>query len=288
MDKVSYLLRMLTGFSLAHAAPLTVFLLMVPESACIPVPSEVTLLAAGFAVHTGRMSFAVAVAAATAGNLAGSLIAYWFGRLTTRWRLWGWAYAGLSRCDVLFARRGARAVFTARLMPLARTFVSLPAGHARIPIARFAAMTAIGCALWASGFVLAGTLLGAGWQGAGHALRVPLLLLGAGAGVLILLKGRQHKPLGGQTGDPLAGRHDPPERLLPAKHLQGLKERQADGAARHGDPDRSLHLAERQAELGPDRLEPLPQRVSVPGNIGVRLRRRLEDLGSRLLHRFVP
>jgi membrane protein DedA with SNARE-associated domain len=70
----------------------------------------------------------------------------------------------------------------------------LPAGHARIPIARFAAMTALGCAMWASGFVLAGMLLGAGWQGAGHALRIPLLLLGAGPGTLIVLKGRRRKP----------------------------------------------------------------------------------------------
>jgi membrane protein DedA with SNARE-associated domain len=51
---------MLTGFSLAQAAPLGVFLLMVPESACLPVPSEITLLAAGFAVHQGRMPFPAA------------------------------------------------------------------------------------------------------------------------------------------------------------------------------------------------------------------------------------
>lgn len=185
---------MLTGLSLAHAAPLTVFLLMVPESACIPVPSEVTLLAAGFAVHQGSMSFGAAVAAATAGNLTGSLFAYAVGRLTARWRLWGWAQAGLRRCDILFARRGTRAVFVARLMPLARTFVSLPAGHARIPVGSFATMTALGCAIWAAGFVLAGMLLGAGWQGADHALRIPLLLLGAGVAALILLKGRNRKP----------------------------------------------------------------------------------------------
>jgi len=190
---------MLTGFSLAHAAPLAVFLLMVPESACIPVPSEVTLLAAGFAVHQGHMAFGVAVAAATAGNVTGSLIAYAVGRLTARWRLWGWAQAGLRRCDTLFERHGARAVFTARLMPLARTFVSLPAGHARVPIARFAGMTTLGCAIWASVFVLAGTLLGASWQRADHALRLPLLLLGLAviaAGVLLKRRNRRSKESG--------------------------------------------------------------------------------------------
>src|SRR2546423_5274218 len=59
--------------------PLGVFLLMLPESACIPVPSEATLMCAGFAVRQGWMPFWVAVAAATAGNLAGSLIAYGVG-----------------------------------------------------------------------------------------------------------------------------------------------------------------------------------------------------------------
>jgi membrane protein DedA with SNARE-associated domain len=181
---------LLNEFSLAHAGLLGVFLLMVPESACLPVPSELTLLAAGFAVHHGQLTFAAVVTAATAGNLAGSLIAYALGRLTTRWRLWPWAQAGLARCGTLLARRGARAVFTARLMPLARTFVSLPAGHARIPIARFAVLTTLGCAIWASGFVLAGMLLGASWQDAGHALRIPLLLAGAATVGIVVLRAR--------------------------------------------------------------------------------------------------
>lgn len=185
---------MLTGISLADAGPLGVFLLMVPESACLPVPSEITLLAAGFAVHQGRMPLVAAIAAATAGNLAGSLIAYALGRLTSRWRLWAWARAGLARCDLLLARRGAHAVFTARLMPLARTFVSLPAGHARIPVGRFIMLTTFGCAIWASGFVLAGMLLGTGWQDATHVLRIPLLLVGAAAAGGLLLKTRNRKP----------------------------------------------------------------------------------------------
>jgi membrane protein DedA with SNARE-associated domain len=184
---------MLTGFSIADAGPLGVFLLMVPESACIPVPSEVTLLAAGFAVHQGHMSLVSAVAAATAGNLVGSLLAYALGRLSSRWRLWPWAQAGLQRCDTLLARHGARAVFTARLMPLARTFVSLPAGHARIPVGRFIALTIVGCAIWASGFVAAGMLLGASWQRASDVIRIPLVLLGAATAVGLLLRKRTRR-----------------------------------------------------------------------------------------------
>jgi membrane protein DedA with SNARE-associated domain len=184
---------MLTGFSIADVGPLGVFLLMVPESACLPVPSEITLLAAGFAVHQGRMNVVAAVAAATAGNLVGSLLAYAVGRLSSHWRLWSWAQAGLQRCDALLASHGALAVFTARLMPLARTFVSVPAGHARIPIARFIALTTLGCVIWASGFVAAGMLLGASWQHAGDALRIPLVLAGAATAAGLLLRKRRRK-----------------------------------------------------------------------------------------------
>ncbi|HEY1359506.1 MAG TPA: DedA family protein [Thermoleophilaceae bacterium] len=161
--------------------PLGVFLLMVPESACIPVPSEATLLAAGFAVHQGWMPFWLAVAAATAGNLVGSLIAYGVGRLSAR-RL-AWAEKGLARCDAIFERHGSPAVFLARLMPLARTFVSLPAGRSGIAPGAFVAMTALGCAIWAAAFVLLGLVLGSGWRELSGPLGDALLAVG----VLVLL-----------------------------------------------------------------------------------------------------
>jgi membrane protein DedA with SNARE-associated domain len=166
--------------------PLGVFLLMVPESACIPVPSEVTLLAAGFAVHQGWMSFWVAVGAATAGNLVGSLLGYQLGRMAAGRLSAGWAARGLRRCDAVFARHGDRAVFLARLMPLARTFVSLPAGHARVGLARFTVMTSLGCGLWAAGFVLLGALLGSGWNALAGRLDGPLLAIGI-VGVVVAL-----------------------------------------------------------------------------------------------------
>jgi membrane protein DedA with SNARE-associated domain len=141
-----------------------VLLLMVPESACIPVPSEVTLMAAGFGVDRGLFSFPAAVLAATAGNLIGSLIAYAIGRHSGLERLPGRAGAIVARCDAIFDRYGDGAVFIARLLPLARTFVSLPAGHARIPLARFAVLTVAGCAVWSAAFVLAGDLAGTAWH----------------------------------------------------------------------------------------------------------------------------
>ena len=144
--------------------PLGIFLLMVPESACIPVPSELTLMSAGFGVHQHWFSFPAAVAAATAGNLAGSLIAYWLGRQGVLAKLPGRGRGGLARCEQLFARRGDRTVFIARLLPLARSFVSLPAGHFGVSLWRFVLLTIAGCAIWSTAFVLAGSLAGSGWQ----------------------------------------------------------------------------------------------------------------------------
>ena len=167
---------------------LGVFLLMIPESACIPIPSELTLLFSGFAVHQGWMSFPLAVLAATAGNLVGSLLAYGLGasRLPHRVPI---ARGALEWWDALLERHGARAVFIARLLPLARTFVSLPAGSRRVPLAAFVALTTIGCALWAVAFVLTGDIAATAWATIDSIVGRALLLLGLAA-LAITLKRR--------------------------------------------------------------------------------------------------
>lgn len=141
---------------------LGVFLLMVPESACIPVPSEVTLLFSGFAVHQGWMSLPLAVVAATGGNLVGSLLAYALGATGLLARL-PFSRKVMGRWEGLIERHGTRSVFIARLLPLARTFISLPAGARRVPLIPFIVLTTLGCALWAAGFVLLGALAGTAW-----------------------------------------------------------------------------------------------------------------------------
>jgi len=167
---------MLTSL-IAQYGALGVFILMVPESACVPVLSEVTLLFSGFAVHRGWLSLPVAVAAATAGNLTGSLIAYGAGASGQLRRL-AFARGVLDRWAGLIERRGSAAVFFARLMPLARTFVSLPAGAQRIPLVPFIALTTAGCALWSLGFVIVGMLAGSTWGAVNSALGRVMLGLG--------------------------------------------------------------------------------------------------------------
>jgi len=142
---------------------LGVFLLMVPESACIPVPSEVTLLFSGFAVSQRWMSFWLTVLAATADNVVGSLIAYGIGATGLLARVPG-AHRLLARWERMIDDKGLRAVFVARLLPLARTFVSLPAGARRLPLGAFTGLTAAGCALWAAAFILIGLVSGSAWS----------------------------------------------------------------------------------------------------------------------------
>jgi membrane protein DedA with SNARE-associated domain len=165
---------------LAAAAP--VFLLMIPESAGILIPSEATLIGAGVAVHHGLLPLWIAVAAAAAGNLCGSLLAYWAGRAgLLRARIVKQSRV-VARCEALFDRHGSGAVFVGRLLPLARTFISFPAGHVRVPLGRFVLLTTVGSALWAAPFVAIGALIGAGAERVGGQLALPL----AEAGVVAL------------------------------------------------------------------------------------------------------
>jgi membrane protein DedA with SNARE-associated domain len=147
-----------------------VFALMVAESACIPIPSEATMLFAGFRVDAGQYSLFAAVAAGVAGNLVGSWIAYaagYYGRLDIldkHGRKLHIKPGQLERADRWFARWGAYAVFFARMLPIVRTFISLPAGVARMPFWRFTLLTAAGCVPWVLFLTLVGRSAGANWE----------------------------------------------------------------------------------------------------------------------------
>lgn len=149
-------------------------------------------MGAGFAVGQGWMPFWAAVLAASVGNLVGSLVAYGLGRAIggrDRPLPGGSVFAN---CDRLFARHGSRAVFVARLLPLARTFVSLPAGHSRMRLAPFVLMTSAGCAIWAAAFVALGVLAGASWVSLSNAIGKSLLVLaGVALAVALLARHRQ-------------------------------------------------------------------------------------------------
>jgi membrane protein DedA with SNARE-associated domain len=134
------------------------------------------------------MSLPLAVLGATAGNLVGSLLAYGLGASGLPRRI---PVAGrvLSRWEVLLDRHGTRAVFIARLLPLARTFVSLPAGARHVELGPFLVLTAAGCAVWAVVFVLLGVVAGTAWSTIDSVLG--RVLLGAGVAVIVVSLARR-------------------------------------------------------------------------------------------------
>lgn len=152
-----------------------VFLLMTLESACIPIPSEAIMLFAGFAVSKGELTLVGIVVAGVLGNLVGSLIGYgigYFGRvdLLERHRLFHVSAARLQQTEGWFERYGDATVFFSRMLPLVRTFVSVPAGVARMPLTRFAALTTLGSIPWVLGLALLGQGVGENWESWRHNL----------------------------------------------------------------------------------------------------------------------
>jgi membrane protein DedA with SNARE-associated domain len=131
-----------------------VFVLMLLESACIPIPSEATMLFAGFNVSNGDWSLAAITLAGVAGNLVGSWLAYglgYIGRvdlLEKHGRKLHVKKSHIDWADRWFQRHGDATVFFTRMLPIIRTFISLPAGVARMPFWRFTLLTAAGCIPW--------------------------------------------------------------------------------------------------------------------------------------------
>ena len=142
---------------------------MTLESACIPIPSEAIMLFAGFNVSEGNLTLFGVVAAGVLGNLAGSLIAYaagYYGRieLLDRNRLIHINRRHLDAADRWFERHGSATVFFARMLPIIRTFISLPAGVARMPLGRFVVFTVAGCIPWVLMLAIIGREVGDRWD----------------------------------------------------------------------------------------------------------------------------
>lgn len=147
-----------------------IFVLMTLESMCIPVPSEPTMLFAGFNVSEGTYGFWAVVAVAVAANVVGSWIAYaagYYGRLELIERHGNKLHikaSHLALADRWFDKYGDAAVLFSRMLPIVRTFISLPAGVARMPFWRFTVLTVIGCIPWMAGLTLAGKSAADNWD----------------------------------------------------------------------------------------------------------------------------
>lgn len=172
-----------------------IFLLMLLESACVPIPSEVTMLFAGFNVATHHYTLLEITVVGVLGNLVGSWIAYgvgYYGRIELLERHGKALHVSprqLQRADRWFDRYGAITVLVARLLPVVRTFISLPAGAARMPFWRFSVYTAIGCIPWVFALGLIGELTKDNWHSVKDALSYVdyVVVLAAVIGIVYLV-----------------------------------------------------------------------------------------------------
>jgi membrane protein DedA with SNARE-associated domain len=194
-----------------------VFVLMVAESACIPIPSEATMLFAGFAVADPggsaahhHLTLPGIVVAGVLGNLVGSWIAYGVGRagrLELVERHGRWLHlkpSHIAWADRWFERYGSASILLSRMLPIIRTFISLPAGVARMPFLRFTLLTLAGCIPWVLGLALAGEAVGDNWTSVRKGFEyvdyavVALVVAAIAYAIFRRRRGR------GDTGDPAA------------------------------------------------------------------------------------
>jgi membrane protein DedA with SNARE-associated domain len=169
---------------------------MLLESACVPIPSEVTMLfggalaSAGFAGSGEELNLMLVILAGTAGNLVGSWLAYAGGAVGGRPLLERFGRVLLvrphevDRAHDWFERHGDAAVFFGRLLPVIRTFISLPAGIARMNMAKFTVYTVLGCLPFVSLIAWLGYRAGDNWVKVEHTLQPFSWLIAGVIGVL--------------------------------------------------------------------------------------------------------
>lgn len=148
-----------------------IFFLMVLESALIPIPSEIIMPFSGFLVFEEKFSFLAVVLWGTFGNLAGSIIAYLIGFYGGRPLIEKYgkfiliSQRELEWADKWFQKYGGSSVFFSRMLPAVRTFISLPAGLAKMPFLKFCLYTFFGSLIWSFSLTYAGIIMGENWRG---------------------------------------------------------------------------------------------------------------------------
>ena len=163
-----------------------VALLMGLENACIPIPSELILGFAGFMIYAGRMTFTMAMVAGMIGGMLGSIFAYYVGHLGGRPfvdKYGKYFFIKKSHVDVAqnwFDKYGIKAVFFSRMLPVVRTFISLPAGFAHLNMTTFLLYTFIGSLPWTALILAIGMALGESWQvmmEVGHEISIGVVVI---------------------------------------------------------------------------------------------------------------
>lgn len=143
-----------------------IFVLMFVESSCFPFPSEIVMIPAGYLASKGEMNFLLVFLSGVAGSLTGALanyfIAYKFGRalLLKFGKYFFFKQEHLEKMEIFFKKHGEISTFNGRLIPGVRQYISLPAGLAKMNLAKFSIYTSLGAGIWVLVLTLLGYLIG--------------------------------------------------------------------------------------------------------------------------------
>jgi len=206
---------------------LAVFVLMLAQSACIPIPSEAIMMfggaLAGGAVPGAHPSLVGVFAAGVLGNIAGSYISWAVGKYAgqaaiRRWgRRVGIREHEIDKATAWFERHGQVAVLVGRVIPVIRTFISLPAGFAEMPAGRFGLYTTLGAIPWTAALAIAGYALGANWEHVANDFHGPTYVI-AGlllVGIIVVIVRRRRQAAAAATTTQDAAPAQPPSRPGP-------------------------------------------------------------------------
>lgn len=195
---ISFMERVVTDYGYY-----AIFLLMLLESACIPFPSEVTMLVGGWYAADGRLDFFLVGVAGVLGNLVGSWLAYWLGKrygrsLLDRYGKYIFIRShDIDKAESWWDKYGDAATFFSRLLPVIRTFISVPAGIARMPFWKFTIYTFLGVIPWTFALTWLGVVVEDNWEAVVNYFDVPTILIGVALlsfmGVFFFRKRKERK-----------------------------------------------------------------------------------------------
>lgn len=179
-----------------------VALLMAAENACIPIPSELILGFAGYLIFAERMTFTGAMIAGMVGGMLGSIFAYYVGDKGGRPfvdKYGKYFFVKKSHVDLAqrwFDKYGVKAVFFSRMLPVVRTFISLPAGFAHVNMMKFLIFTFIGSLPWTALILYIGMVLGESWKemlAVGHEISIVFVIVAVAVCGYFYYKSRKKK-----------------------------------------------------------------------------------------------
>ncbi len=167
------MLGFLTGFiidTISQWGYPAIFVLISLSSMCIPIPSEIVLLFAGYLAYLGKLNLFTVITVGVAGNLLGSVVSYYIGLKGGRplfLKYGKYVFVKekeLKWAEHWFERFGHETVFFGRMIPIIRAFISVPAGVAEMNPVKFNVYTLLGVLPWSIGLSYAGYMLGANWN----------------------------------------------------------------------------------------------------------------------------